>query len=201
MRMPWFGPLLSLLIIGCGDNTNIPLAGDIASITVEANATQLYATQQVQMTATAHFTHGIDDRNVTENVRWEESNRSIATVDAVGRVRGTEYGGNVEITGSYKQFGESVVLQVIALQSVRIDANETNLSQEQTLQLRATGTFEDGKTLDVTDAVTWMLGNTGESNASLDQNGTLYTGDANGSLEINVTRYDINDSLSVIVSP
>lgn len=191
---------LGMLLAGCGENDNPPLAGDIASILVEANATTFYATRQVQMTATASYTHGIEDRNVTENMQWSETNASIATVDAVGLVSGGAFGGDVEISGRYEQFGNGVSLHVIALQSAEIVSDESNLSQEQTLQLRAEGMFEDGATLEVTDSMFWVM-DAGESNASIEQNGTLYTGDANGTIEINVTRYDVNATLHLTVSP
>jgi len=191
---------LALLLSGCGDNSNTPLAGDIASIIVEANASSMYATQQVQMTATATYTQGIEDRNVTQYVQWRESNRSIATVDAVGRVSGAASGGDVEISGSFDQFSDSVSLHVFSLSSVQLTSDETNLSREQTLQLHALGTFDDGTTLDVTDSMLWVL-DAGDSNATLEQNGTLYTGDANGTLEINATRYDVNATLKLTVTP
>lgn len=193
-------PAIMLLLSGCGENSNAPLAGDIEAVRVEANATTFYATTQVQMTATASYTHGIDERNVTENVQWSESNASIATVDAVGVVSGSEYSGDVEIDGRYKQFGNSVTLHVIALGSVQITVSETNLTQEQTLQLRAKGMFEDGTVLDVTDSMFWVL-NAGDSNATIEQNGTLYTGDANGTIEVNASRYDVNASLQLTVTP
>ncbi|UFS62329.1 Ig-like domain-containing protein [Sulfurimonas sp. HSL-3221] len=198
-----------LLLSGCGENSNTPLAGDIASLAVEANATTFYATQKVQMSAVASYTNGVPDSNATEFVEWSESNSSIAffsTTDAAsspGLLSGGEFGGDVEITGSYKQFFDTAVVHVHALTSVTlsIENNDTNLSQEQTLQLQALGTFDDNTTLDVTESMTWILGNAGESNATLEQNGTLYTGDANGTLDINVTRYDVNASLTVSVTP
>jgi len=191
------------LLAGCGDNSNTPLAGDIASIAVDANATAFYATQKVQMNAVASYTLGVPDSNVTNSIDWSTTDGTIATVDAAGLVEGAEFGGNVTITGSYKQFFDSEVLTVHALTSVAlsIDNNDTNLSREQTLQLHVLGTFDDNTTLDVTDSMTWVLGNAGESNATLEQNGTLYTGDANGTLDINVTRYDVNTSLTVTVTP
>jgi hypothetical protein len=191
------------LLVGCGENSNTPLAGDIASIAVEANATTFYATRNVQMNAVASYTNGVPDSNVTDYIDWSESNSSIATVDINGLVAGGSEGGDVEITGSYNQFFDSAVIHVHALTSVTlsIENNETNLSQEQTLQLQALGTFDDNTTLDVTESMTWILGNAGESNATLEQNGTLYTGDANGTLDINVTRYDVNASLTVTVTP
>ncbi|MHC3995001.1 Ig-like domain-containing protein [Thiomicrolovo sp. ZZH C-3] len=199
----------ALLLAGCGENSNTPLAGDIASIAVEANATTFYATQKVQMSAVVSYTNGVPDSNATDYLTWSESNSSIAffsSADAAttpGLLSGGEFGGDVEITGSYQQFFDTAVVHVHALTSVTlsIENNETNLSQEQTLQLQALGTFDDNTTLDVTESMTWILGNAGESNATLEQNGTLYTGDANGTLDINVTRYDVNASLTVTVTP
>jgi hypothetical protein len=190
----------ALLFAGCGENSNVPLAGDIKTVSVEANATQLYATQQVRMTATAHYTDGIADRNVTEYMQWSESNASIAIVDAVGVVSGGRYGGDVGIDGSYQQFGNSVTLHVVALGTAKITAPDTNLTQERTLHLRAEGTFEDGTVLDVTNSMYWVLG-AGDSNATIDQNGSLYTGNANGTIEVNASRYDINATLKLTVHP
>lgn len=195
----------ALFFAGCGENSNVPLAGDIASISVEANATEFYATQQVQMTATASYTLDVPDENVTVFIDWSESNGSIATVDGSGLVSGGEFGGDVNITGSYEQFSDRVSLFVHALTSVEINASGTDLSavtQEQTMHLYALGTFDDNTTLDVTQGVgiTWILGNAGDSNATLEQNGTLYTGNAEGLLEINVTRYDVNDSFEINVT-
>lgn len=202
MKKMFCGAAMGLLLLtGCGENTNEPLAGDIERVTIESNATTMYATAAIQMQATAGYSHGIPDRNVTENVRWRESNDTIAYVDTVGRVSGREFGGNVTVFGSYNRFGGSVTLKVIALSAAVIDANETNLSTEQTIVLSATGTFEDGHTRDISDAVFWQLGYVGDSNATLEQNGTLYTGDANGTLDINISRYDVNASLQVFVAP
>ena len=201
MDRKWIIPMLALVFAGCGENSNMPLAGDIVAVAVEANASTFYATRQVQMTAIASYTHDIPDRNVTESVTWSESNSTLATVDAAGLVSGGSAGGDVTITGSFKQFGDSATLHVHALTSVEIIAPETNTTQEQTLQLRAEGTFDDDTTLDVTKSMTWVLGNKGDSNATLEQNGTLYTGDANGTLDINVSRYDVNASLQITVTP
>lgn len=194
--------LAMLLFSGCGDSGSAPLAGDIESLRIEANASSLYATQTLQLEAFATYSHDIDERNVTENVEWYTSDSSIAAVSADGLVSGTEYGGVVEITADYDHtFNDSVSLYVYGLESIQIDANETNLTQEQTLQLQATGTFEDSSVMDVTDAVLWVLDKRDDNNASLEQNGTLYTGDANGTLEVIVYRYDLNATLMVEVLP
>lgn len=202
MKQTCFGVAMGLfLLAGCGENTNDPLAGDIETVTIESNATTMYATAEIQMHATAGYSHGISDRNVTENVRWQESNNTIAFVNSVGRVSGREFGGDVTISGSYNRFGGSVTLKVIALSAAVVNTDETNLSTEQTVLLSATGIFEDGHRRDITDAVFWQLGSVGDSNATLEQNGTLYTGDANGTLDINISRYDVNASLQLLVRP
>ncbi len=195
--------VFALLFTGCGENSNTPVAGDVVSVRVEANQTVFYATQQVQLNAIVSYTEGVPERNATESMGWTPSDGDVASVDGFGVVSGGSSGGDVEITGSYKQFSDSVTLYVHALKSVAISAenNDTNLSQEQTLQLHVLGTFDDNTTLDVTESMTWVLGNAGESNATLEQNGTLYTGDANGTLDINVSRYDVNATMQVNVAP
>ncbi len=195
--------LLPLLLwTGCGENAgNRPIAGDIDSIKVEANATAMAATASVQVSARAYYTLDIPDRNVTEDVEWLSSNTTIATVDGLGVVRGGSAGGNVTVSGTYESFGGSVRITVYALKSLEAVSPEINVTQEQTLRLHALGTFEDGSKRDVSDAVVWRLGKSQENNASLEQNGTLYTGDANGTLDINISRYDVNTSLRLYVTP
>jgi len=206
MDMKWIIPLAALAVLGgCGESSNMPLAGDITDINVssDGNVTSFYATQKVQMTATASYTNDVPDRDVTQYVTWSSSDTNKASVTEVGLVSGGSTGGDVEITGSYKSFASSMILTVHALTSIEInatDANLSNVTQEQTLHLRAEGTFDDNATLDVSDSVRWILGNAGDSNATLDQNGTLYTGDANGTLDINVSRYDINASLEINIT-
>lgn len=195
--------LLSLLFLtGCGETPdNPPIAGDIDHIKVEANASTMAATEAVRTDATVYYTLDVPERNVTENVEWTSSNTTIATVDGMGTVHGGSAGGNVTISGTYESFGDSVRITVYALKSLEVLSPETNVTQEQRLQLHAEGIFEDGRKRDVSSAVIWQLGKSGENNATLEQNGTLYTGDANGTLDINISRYDINASLRLYVMP
>lgn len=194
--------ILSLWLGGCGETpSNVPLAGDIEAIVVEADATQMYATETLQMSATAFYTLDVPERNVTANINWGSSDAEMASVDSAGLVSGEGAGGTVTITGHYNGFSDSSNIAVIPLVSLEINATDTNLTQEQTLRLTAVATFDDNARRDVTDAVTWVLGNAGDSNASLEQNGTLYTGDMNGILEVNVTRFDINATIELLVTP
>ena len=200
--------LLSLLFIafvffGCGQNaTNDPLAGEVTSIAVEANQSSMYGVGHIQMSAKAFFTLEVPEHNVTETVIWSSSNTTIATVNYEGVVTGGSAGGSVAITGSYEQFSDTATVDVVALTAIEIVAPETNLTQEQTLQLHAVGTFEDGAEFNVTDNVVWIFtSDYEETNATLEQNGTLYTGDANGTLEVNASRYDVNDSIRLYVAP
>ncbi|GEM_PF-2597160 len=194
--------LVLLWFAGCGEtHTNDPLAGDIERIEVDVNQTKMYATRSVLATATAYYTLGVPERNVTEYIEWASSNTTIADFDDIGIVGGRESGGNVTIMGRFDEFEDGKQIEVIALVSARILPPESNLSREQTLQLKVEGTFADGKVLEVGEAMSWTLGGTADSNASIDQNGTLYTGDFNGTLEVNVSRYDVNDSLRLYVAP
>ena len=203
MRYDLSALLLPLLLwTGCGETAdNRPIAGDIDAIKIEANATVMAATASVQMSARVYYTLDIPDRNVTENVEWLSSNTTIATVDGLGVVHGGSAGGNVTVSGSYESFLDSVQITVYALERLEVVSPETNVTREQTLQLHAEGTFENGTKRDVSDAVVWRLGKSEENNATLEQNGTLYTGDANGTLDINISRYDVNASLRLYVTP
>lgn len=198
----WIVAFMGLWLAGCGDTaTNAPVSGDIAGLSSDANVSQMYATGQIRMTATASYTQGVPDRNVTEYVNWDSNDTSIVTVSAEGVVSGYSVGGNATITAGYNRFSSVNTIAVIGLERISIDANETNVSVEQTIQLTAAGTFEDNATFDVTQGVTWSITAPDDSNASIEQNGTLYTGDLNGTLDINVTRYDVNASLTLSIAP
>jgi len=187
---------------GCGsDATNVPSAGDIAGLTSEANQTQMYATQQIQMTATVSYSQGLPDRNVTEYVSWDSNDTDIATVTVYGVVGAGSVGGDINITASYDHFSSVNTINVIGLSTITVDCNETNLTLGQTVQLSATGTFEDNASFDISNKVVWTLYPPTDSNASIEQNGTLYTGDINGTLEVVVIRYDVNATASLLVAP
>ena len=193
---------LVLILGGCGETPdNTPLAGDIEGIGIEANATRILATEQAAVEATVYYTLDVPDRNVTENVEWTSSNTSIATVSADGIVSGAGEGGVVSIKAEYKRFDASTDIEVIALRSLEIVADDANLSQERYVPLHCEGTFEDESRRDVTGAVTWLLVASGESNASIDANGTLYTGDADGSLVVRAERFDVNTTRTFTVTP
>ena len=195
----WFG--------GCGETPeNNPIAGDIASIRVDINESghsSMYADEKIQFVATVSYTEDIPDRNVTESVKWRSSNTSIAEVSPTGMVTGVSESGTVEITASYNHFDDTKSIDVYALTSIELTAPSIDVPKGQTIQVKATGTFDDGsdtkREITFNEKLEWVLTKPDDSNASLEQNGTLYTGDKNTTLDINVTRYDINASLKINV--
>lgn len=193
---------LAALLVGCGDATDDPLAAEITHITVDANQSTMFATGYIQMHSTVYYTLDVPERNATENVQWRSSNTTVADVDEDGLVTGVTYGGDAVITGYYHHFIDETTIHVYGLTALRVESNETNYTQEQTVQLTAYGTFDDPDTttLDVSDEVYWYFSDDNDSSAAIEQNGTLYTEDANGTLDINVTRnYDVNTSIRISV--
>ena len=199
MSVLWLG--------GCGETpANAPLAGDIVLIRVDTNEsgrTFMYADEKVQFVATASYTEGILDRNVTESVKWHSSDTAIAEVSPAGMVTATKKSGTVEIRADYNRFDDTKSIDVYALLSMELVASDINVSREKTIQIKAIGTFDDGsntkREITFNEKLKWVLTKPDDSNASLEQNGTLYTGDINTTLDINVTRYDINASLKINV--
>ncbi|OQX57352.1 MAG: hypothetical protein B5M52_07615 [Helicobacteraceae bacterium 4484_230] len=135
----------------------------------------MYADEKIQFIATVSYSEDVPDRNVTESVKWHSSNTTIAEVSPTGMVTATKESGTVEITADYDQFNDTKSIVVYAL----------------TLNTKRDITFDE--------KLEWVLTKPDDSNASLEQNGTLYTGDKNTTLDINVTRYDINASLKINV--
>ncbi len=199
MSALWFG--------GCGETpSNAPIAADVVSITVDINESghsSMYADEKIQFIATVSYSEDVPDRNVTESVKWHSSNTTIAEVSPTGMVTATKESGTVEITADYDQFNDTKSIVVYALTSMDLTVPNTDVQRGETIQVKATGTFDDGLNTkrDITfdEKLEWVLTKPDDSNASLEQNGTLYTGDKNTTLDINVTRYDINASLKINV--
>ncbi len=191
---------VALLLSGCGDSSNTPAISDIKSIKVDVNSSKIYSTDTAQMSAIAYFDTDRSQIDITSAILYDSSNTTIATVTDSGVISGVSGGGVVEIHGWYRGLGDSATLDVVALKEIQITTDELNISTQSYVQLSSTGSFEDNYTADISSHVSWsIVESPDESNLSLEQNGTLYSGDKNGTITIRATRYDINNTIELYV--
>ena len=138
-----------------------------------------------QFNATAVYSD-MSSVDVTNQAAWTSTNMNVATVSSTGLASllsagsttiQAQYGG---LTGAANvMVGASAVLQSIA-----ISPSAASVAKGLTQQFKATGTYSDGSTQDVTTMVTWMSSNT--AYATINQSG-LATSTTGGQTQISAS--------------
>jgi hypothetical protein len=149
---------------------------------------------------------GLNDDGSTNNhigsVTWSSSNSSVATISSTGLA--TAVGaGTTTITATAGTLTGSTTLTVTksALTSIQItDQNGGTVRVGATDQFKATGTFQDGSTSDITSSVTWTATNgTGSASFSSTTAGLL-TGNTAGTVTVTAQSGNISSQTTVTVS-
>ena len=109
----------------------------------------------VQLIATGIFSDG-STQILTNQVTWSSGNSGIATVSPLGLVTGVS-AGSTPITGTLQGVSGSTTATVndATLTAITVSPANQSIPKGTTLQLTATGTFNDGTTEDLTTQVTW----------------------------------------------
>ena len=112
---------------------------------------------QVQYMATGTYSDG-STQNLTTAVTWISSNPAVATITQNGLATG-QGAGSTTITATQDSVVGTTELAVTASKLVSVSVTSPNssskLASQTSVQLKATGTFEDGTTQDLTDSATW----------------------------------------------
>jgi len=112
---------------------------------------------QVQYMATGTYSDG-STQNLTTAVTWSSSNPAVATITQNGLATG-QGAGSTTITATQDSVVGTTELAVTASKLVSVSVTSPNssskLASQTSVQLKATGTFEDGTTQDLTDSATW----------------------------------------------
>jgi trimeric autotransporter adhesin len=108
-----------------------------------------------QFTATATFSDGTS-QDVTDVVSWSSQSSSIATITVSGLVTAKNLG-TTNIVATFESASDSTSLTVNAsdLKSISIEPANGSIAPGTTVSFTATGTFDNGSTLDLTGQVTW----------------------------------------------
>lgn len=110
--------------------------------------------KQYQFTLQGTFSDG-STGFLTGSATWTSSQTSVATV-SVGLATSTGYGETI-ITATINGISTTATLNVTtpALNSITIAPSSVTVYQGTALQLKATGQYADGSTVDVTNTATW----------------------------------------------
>ncbi|HTC87348.1 MAG TPA: Ig-like domain-containing protein [Bryobacteraceae bacterium] len=150
-----FGSPTLVTLSGTGNVTGLTtLTVTPAKATIPLGTTQQYA-------ASGKFSSG-STQNLTASVTWTSSSTGTATITAAGLVTSAGQGGTT-IQAALGSIHGTTTLTVAApaLVSLAVTPALPSISQGNTQQFTATGTFTDGSTQNVTNSVTWNSSLTG----------------------------------------
>lgn len=122
-----------------------------------------------QFTANGSYSDG-STRDLTASVTWSTSDGAVASIDASGRATGANPG-SATIRAADGSVTGSATLTVSAAQLASLaitPANATLGYLGATQQFRASGTYTDQTTADLTSSVTWISSDTGVATIGAD---------------------------------
>lgn len=172
-------------------------SGTLSSIAVTPAAKTYPGGVAVQFKATGVYSDN-NTQDLSALVTWNSSNTGVATVSSTGVVT-TIAAGTSTISVTFGAFSGQTTVKVstATLSSVVVTPATVKLARDTTATLRATATFSDGSTLDVTSAATWTSSN-GPA-ATVSSTG-LVTGVAAGSATVTGTWSGASGTSAVTVT-
>lgn len=97
------------------------------------------------------------------SVDWFSSDKSVATIDSTGLATGKGKGVatiTAVDTETGKRATSTLTVTDAVLESIAVTPADSSVAKGSTLQLKATGTYADSSTKDITNLVTWSSGDT-----------------------------------------
>jgi hypothetical protein len=138
-----------------GSTTLTVTSAVITSITVTPATPNIPLGIAQQFAAMGTFSDG-SMQDVTDVVTWKSSATSVASITVSGLATGLNIGTtNISATLGAVSGGASLTVNAANLSSIAITPANPSMAQGTTLQLTATGTFNDGGTRNLTSKVLW----------------------------------------------
>ena len=146
----------------------------LSSLAVGPTAT-IQQSRTVQMSATGTYSDG-STKSPVSGVVWSSSDQTVATVSSSGLATGVSPG-SATITGAVGSVsGQATLTVTIAnLSSITIAPTTANITSGNTQQYSATGTTTSGKTVNITNSVTWAVQAGSVQGVSINSSGLLTT--------------------------
>lgn len=197
--------LFSIVVLaGCGGggsksgSTNPPPpTPTLSSIAVTGTAANVAVGATLQLKATGTYSDSTT-KDLTSSVTWSSSDTTIATVSASGLVTGVKAGPvSIKATSGSVNGSMAVTIDAAPLTSIAVTGSSSSLLLGATLQLKATGTYSDSTTQDLTATVTWSSADTTVATVS---NGGLVTGVKAGPVTITAASGAVNGTMALTVN-
>ncbi|MGH9513707.1 MAG: beta strand repeat-containing protein [Terriglobales bacterium] len=112
-----------------------------------------------QVTATGNYTDG-SAQNLSSSVTWSVSNSALATISSGGLLNAISNGSATVTATSGSITGTAPLTITISLVSISVTPALPMIAPGTAQQFRATGTFTDNSTQDITSSVTWNSSDT-----------------------------------------
>ncbi len=172
-------------------------AAVLNSINITTTGGSLALGLSEQFSAIGTYSDG-STQDITAVVHWSSSNTSVITVSGAGLVLAIG-GGSASVTATLGSVAQNASITVSAaiLESINVTAAQTSFALGFTLQLKATGTYSDGSTQDLTSAAVWTSNNPA---VALINSGGLVSGLATGGISATATLQGVSGSLGVTVN-
>lgn len=194
-----YSPISTSTTIRIDTATPPPAAPTLASIKLSASTTSLQAGQTIQLAATAVYSDN-STKDITGNATWASSSTSVASI-ASGTISGVG-AGTTQVMATYNGVSSTplsiTVTQppaAVVLQSLQISGSST-VGTSAHIQMKATGTYSDQSTRDLTGNVTWASSST---SVAAVQAGTI-TGVNPGTATITASENGVTATMTITVT-
>jgi uncharacterized protein YjdB len=138
--------------------TSSELGVTLKSIAVTPSPTTLFAGVTEALTATGFYSDA-STQDLTDTATWTSSNPNVATVSATGVVTTVSHGTATITAQSGTVKGKATVKVSVTLMSVAVTPPSTTLPANATQALKATGSYDNNTTKNLTSSVTWTSNN------------------------------------------
>jgi trimeric autotransporter adhesin len=181
-------------------SSQVTITPALVSIAITPPGKSIARETALQFTATGSYTDN-STRNITASVNWSSSNVSVATISNTSPTKGLVHGisaGKVTISATSGSISGTATLTITSATATSLAIAPTNASLplDVSQQFKATATFSDGTSQDVTDVVSWSSQNS--SIATITVSG-LVTAKKLGTTNIAATFESTSDSTSLTV--
>ena len=189
---------ITATLAGVSGNTTLTVTpATLQSIAVTPSYPSITKSQSKQFMATGKYSDGTS-KDITSSVTWTSGTTSVATIAASGLATGIGAGSSA-ITATLAGISGYTTLTVTpaTLQSILVTTANPSIPAGLTSQFKATGTYSDGTTQDLTSSVTW----TSDTPSVATVAAGVATGIEAGSAAIIATLGDISGNATLMVTP
>lgn len=168
----------------------------LVAITVAPQSISLTPNHSLQLSATGTFSDSTT-RDLTSVVSWVSSPAGIVTISPGGLLTAEALGtATVSATSDALSAADTVTVVAPTLQSISVISSEESVPLGESLQLSATGQYNDGSTQDLTGSVQWASSN--PAILSIGSSG-MVTANAIGSVTVTAAVGTINGATPLAV--